>query len=51
MLIGIELAGKSIFLNQLIVVGHLRIADYLFITVVLFGEHPDMRGTGNVLRD
>jgi hypothetical protein len=50
MLIGIELRGQSISVNELIVVGHLRTFDDVFIAVILFGDHPHVRRSGNILR-
>ncbi len=49
MLIGIELGGESILMDKLIVVRHLRVANDFLVTVILFGDHPDVRGSGNVL--
>ena len=51
MLIGIELRGDSILIQQLVVVRHLRIADHIFIAVIFFGDYPHVGGSGNILRD
>jgi hypothetical protein len=29
----------------------LRVADDVFVTVIFFGDHPDVRGSRNVLCD
>ena len=50
MLIGIELRGQSVLMDQVIVIGHLRVADYRFVTMILFGDDPNVGRTGHVLR-
>jgi hypothetical protein len=40
--IGIELRRQSILVNELIVGGLLRVAHYILIAVVFFGDPPDV---------
>jgi hypothetical protein len=39
-LVGIKLRSQSVFVNQAIVVRHLRVAYNGFITVIFLGDHP-----------
>lgn len=48
MLIGVELGGKGILMNQLVVVRHFMVADYFFQAVIFFSDYPDVRGVGNI---
>ena len=41
---------ESVLMDELVVVGHLRIADYIFKAVIFFGDNPDMFGVGDALR-
>ena len=36
-------------LNEPVIVGHFRVADYGFIAVIFFRDDPHVRGAGNVL--
>jgi hypothetical protein len=49
MLVRVELRSDSISLDELVIVRHLGVTHDVFITMVFFGDHPDVRGSGNVL--
>jgi hypothetical protein len=50
MLIGVVLCRQTVLVDELVVVGHLGVADYILKAVIFLGNHPDMFGWGDTLR-
>jgi hypothetical protein len=42
MLIGVELCRQTVLADELVVVRHLGIANYIFKAVIFLGDQPDM---------